>query len=162
VAGAFHTLIAAEDYEGAVRIATTHADLFTTPTLKGWRHAAAGMVNPGAARAEFATAADIFAADTHDAPRPESRGWSGVNSQLWAAYFRARALLVEMADRPEHAIELLKRAADNLEPTRSGFFSVEVQRLRVLVGALTDLLIDGDCSMESVESELSLGAAISG
>src|SRR5262249_21634238 len=96
------------------------------------------------------------------APRPESRGWSGVNSQLWAPYFRARALLVEMADRPEHAIELLKRAADNLEPTRSGFFSVEVQRLRVLVGALTDLLIDGACSMESVESELSLGAAISG
>lgn len=162
VAGAFHTLIAAEDYEGALRIATTHADLFTTPTLKGWRHAAAGMVSPGAARTEFTAAADIFAADTHDAPRPEGRGWSGANSQLWAPYFRARALLVEMADRPEHAIELLKQAADTLEPTRSGFFSVEVQRLRVLVGALADLLTDGDCSMESVEKDLSLGAAISG
>jgi hypothetical protein len=119
---------------------------FTTPGLKGWQAVTLAHVEPAEAVAWFDKAADSFATDVLPVTTEEriERGghWSGINQQLWAKYFRARARLAESIRTPARAKELLAMAAESLVGTESGWHSGEVSRFRVLVNVLAKLVSD--------------------
>ncbi len=139
IPSAFHLFIHDRDWLGAHEIVKTRKDAFTTPGLFGWRAVTLANVTPSEAMAHFDEAADAFAADAQP-----SRGgyWSGVNQQLWAKYFRARARLIESIREPARVKELLSRAVDALVGTESGWHSSEVSKFNVLLKVLFSLVSD--------------------
>ena len=139
IPSAFHLFVDDRDWLGAHEIVQTRKDAFTTPGLIGWRAVTLANVTPSEAMAHFDEAADAFAADAQP-----SRGgyWSGVNQQLWAKYFRARARLIESIREPARVKELLSRAVDALVGTESGWHSSEVSKFNVLLKVLFSLVSD--------------------
>jgi hypothetical protein len=103
-------------------------------------------VNPAEAVARFNEAAEAFNTDAMPASDEEFAGrgghWSGINQQLWAKYFRARARLIEPIRTPDKAQELLDHAIGALVGTEAGWHSGEVSRFHVLVKVLSKLLSD--------------------
>lgn len=110
------------EWQAAHRIVNLRKDAFTTPGLKGWRAVTLAHVNPAEAVARFDEAAEAFNTDATPASYEDiaQRGghWSGINQQLWAKYFRARARLVESIRTPDKAQELLDQAIGALVGTR--------------------------------------------
>ena len=119
---------------------------FTTAGVRGWRAVTLAHIEPADAVRWFDEAAESFAADTPPATTEEmlikGGSWSGINQQLWAKYFRARARLIESIRRPEKVKELLASATKCLLGTESGWHSGEVSRFRVLLNVLTKLVSD--------------------
>jgi len=146
IPSAFHLLVADRDWQGAHEIARVRSSAFTMPGLKGWRAVTLAHVEPGKAIAWFDEAAESFAADAlpvSDGERIARGGfWSGINQQLWAKYFHARARLIESIRTPTEVKELLDRAVKALKGTESGWHSGEVSRFRVLINVLAKLVSD--------------------
>ncbi len=146
IPSAFRLFVSTGEWQAAHEIVNLRKSAFTTPGLKGWQAVTLGHVNPGETVARFDEAADFFIQDAIP-PTAEDmmrRGghWSGINQQLWAKYFRARARLVESIRTPTKVKELLDRAADALADTESGWHSGEVSRFHVLIKVMAKLLSD--------------------
>jgi hypothetical protein len=145
IPSAFHLFVFDGDWQGAHQIIKMRGDAFTTPGLHGWRAVTLANLNPGEAITWFDEAANAFAADAHpDLQELTQRGgsWSGINQQLWAKYFRARARLVEVIQAPAKVTEFLAAAGEALVGTESGWHSGEVSRFHVLIKVLAKLLAD--------------------
>jgi hypothetical protein len=113
--------------------------------LKGWRAVTLAHVEPEKAVDWFDEAAEFFAADaapSHDELIRTGGSWSGINQQLWAKYFHARARLIESIRTPMKVKELLAKAVEALVGTESGWHSGEVSRFRVLINVLAKLVSD--------------------
>jgi hypothetical protein len=146
IPSAFRLFVSTGEWQAAHEIVNLRKIAFTTSGLKGWQAVTLGHVNPGETVARFDEAADFFIQDAIP-PTAEDmmrRGghWSGINQQLWAKYFRARARLVESIRTPTKVKELLDRAADALADTESGWHSGEVSRFHVLIKVMAKLLSD--------------------
>jgi hypothetical protein len=145
VPSAFHLFAADRDWRGAHQIVEACESAFTSPGLRGWRAVTFAHVRPLEAIARFDEAADAFAADAQPPwEEMETRGgsWSGINQQLWAKYFRARARVVESMQNPQKVKELLTSAAEVLSGTESGWHSGVVSRFGVIVKVLLNLVSD--------------------
>jgi hypothetical protein len=146
IPSAFHLFLADRDWQGAHEIVRVQSSAFTEHGLKGWRAVTLAHIEPGNAVSWFDEAADSFAADALPASDDESiaRGgfWSGINQQLWAKYFRARARLIESIRTPAEVKRLLAKAVEALVGTESGWHSGEVSRFRVLINVLEKLVSD--------------------
>jgi hypothetical protein len=126
VPSAFHLFVADEDWRGAYEIVKRYGAAFSSPGLKGWRAVVLPSLYPSRAVELFDEAADAFAQD--QPPSQEellARGgsWSGINEQLWAKYFRARARLYELLRRPADVQALIDSAVESLNDTDSGWHS---------------------------------------
>jgi hypothetical protein len=147
IPSAFRLFVSSGEWQAAHEIVNLRKAAFTTPGLKGWRAVTLGHVNPEETVVQFDEAADFFTLDAQP-PSTEDlirRGghWSGVNQQLWAKYFRARARLVESIRTPTRVKELLDRAVDALAGTEAGgWHSGEVSRFHVLIKVMAKLLSD--------------------
>jgi hypothetical protein len=146
IPSAFHLFVSNGEWQAAYEIVNLRKDAFTTPGVKGWRAVTLAHVNPTEAVARFDEAADAFNTDAIPATEEEVAGrsghWSGINQQLWAKYFRARARVVESVRAPDKAQELLDHAIGALKGTEAGFHSGAVSRFHVLVKVLSKLLSD--------------------
>jgi hypothetical protein len=145
IPSAFHLFVSEEDWYGAHKIATSHPDAFTSDSLKGWRAVVQANVEPSRAVELLDEAANFFELDTM--PTPEEmlarrRSWSGINVQLWAKYYRARARIYEAIRKPEDVKVLINKAVQSLRGTESGWHSGNVSRFRILVTALATLVSD--------------------
>src|SRR5207244_5399316 len=90
-------------------------------------------------------------------------GWSGVNQQLWAKYFRARARVIESIRTPSRVQGLLDEAVGALGGTESGWHSGEVSRFRVLINVLAKLVAEpASFSEEDARREYELEIRMSG
>jgi hypothetical protein len=137
VPSAFKTLIRVGDYAGADRVAQICPEAFTSHALRGWRIAITGFLQPARAVECFAEAAQELG---QDSPEEAGGSWSSVNLVLWAKYFRARSALAEIVRSPARASELLSEAREALEGTDSGWVNPQVTCLRVVAGALKEVL----------------------
>jgi hypothetical protein len=145
IPSAFHLLVKDGDWQGAHEIIKMRRDAFGTPGLKGWRAVTLANLNPSEAIERFDEAADAFASDAMPDPEELSqRGghWSGINQQLWAKYFRAKARLVEVIQNPAKVAEFLTAATEALVGTEAGWHSGEVSRFHVLIKVLAKLVSD--------------------
>lgn len=141
IPSAFRLFVSNGEWQAAHEIVNLRRDAFTTPGLRGWRAVTAAHAIPAEAVTRFDEAADAF--ETDAMPSNEDllqRGghWSGVNQQLWAKFFRARARLVESIRTPEKVEELLDQAVSALSDT--GWHSGEVSRFHVLTKVLSKLV----------------------
>ncbi len=136
---AFKLLVRLGDYVGAGQVAQACPEPFTSYALRGWRIAVSGFLHPEQAVECFTEAAHELAQDSWQDAGGSS--WSTVNINLWAKYFRARAALAEIVRTPARASELLSRAREALVGTDSGFVSPQVTCLRVVAGALSEVLL---------------------
>jgi hypothetical protein len=144
IPSAFHLFVRNGEWQAAYEIVNLCGHAFTTPGLKGWRSIALAHVNPEETVARFDEAVEAFETDAMPANDEEfarcGGHWSGINQQLWAKYFRARARLVESIRTPERLKELLNQAVCALEGTESGWHNGEVSRFHVLVKVLSKLM----------------------
>ena len=143
MSSAFRLFVSEREWTAAYEIVERFSeDAFATPGVRGWRAVTLAHIHPEEAQTRFDEAANAFSADV--APDQEElmrRGsWSGINSQLWAKYFRSRARLVEAIRNPDRMKELLADAVDALAGTESGWHSPEASRFHVLVKALATLV----------------------
>ncbi|MBI3864904.1 MAG: hypothetical protein HY290_23760 [Planctomycetia bacterium] len=146
IPSAFHLFIGDGDWRGAHEVVKLRESAFRAPGLKGWRAVTLAHLEPENAVFRFDEASDAFATDSQPATTEEyiERGgsWSGINQQLWAKYFRARARVVESIRSPENVKQLLASAAESLVETDSGWHNGEVSQFRVLINVLAKLVSD--------------------
>ena len=154
----FQLFIAAGDYQGADRTAAACPEAITTPGLIGWRHAVDGFLDRAAAVEHFSAAAAAFSRDVVPTEMdPERGGWSSINVDLWAPYFRARSELALAIRGPANAREHVERASAELPLGRGGWAVPEVQRFRALVACLSQLTSTGPAvAVEAVRREFEL------
>jgi hypothetical protein len=159
IPSAFQLLVRAGDYFAANSvIEDCPVDVFNSHGLRGWCAAVKGFLYPERAVEEFSEAANAFAADVYSDDIARRVGsWSSVNVDLWAKYFRARALVSQIVRTPEKGRELLKQAQVALEGTDSGWTNAQVKCFRFVLAVLDQFLSrDTDGSAESLrESFLS-------
>ncbi len=150
---AFHLFMALNDYQGAQAVIDRCPEAFTSPNLEGWKFAVRGFVRPETAPESFAEAARAFAADTTPAwATKQNITWddlaqrsvlsASVNVQMWAPYFRARSAVAAIMREPGRVRELIRKAADEIRVTESGWLHSNVVRFRVLVQTLAQLAGD--------------------
>jgi hypothetical protein len=166
IPSAFHLFVRNGEWQAAYQM-NLCGDAFTTSGLKGWRSVTLAHVNPEEAVARFDEAADAFETDAMPANEEDfaQRGghWSGINQQLWAKYFRARARLVEAIRTPEKVKALLDQAVRALEGTESGWHNGEVSRFHVLVKVLSKLMSNPlSLDVEEARREYQLEIRMSG
>jgi hypothetical protein len=133
IPSAFQLYISLGDYKQAQSIPERYPEAFSTPGLRGWKLAIRGFLQPGEAADSFAAAANEFAQDVF---KEDKVPWSSINVDLWAKYFRARALLARISGEPTRASELLRQSSHELESTKAGWVNPQVWRFRVLVNIL--------------------------
>ena len=169
---AFRLFATAGDYLGAYAIAQRRPDAFTSPGLRGWKAAVCAFVEPERAVELFDESADAFAQDVLPENPSEAaekvlakRGgfWSGINTHLWAKYFRARARVLQAIREPDRVRELMQAAVAALQGTESGWHSGDVSRFGIVVGTLAKLISDPDSlDAESARQGLLFEGWISG
>src|SRR5579859_2788885 len=93
---AFRLFVRGGDYVAADSVARACPETFTTPGLRGWRAAVSGYLAPAQAVERFTEAAEELSQDTYEEAAGRAGGWSSVNIDLWAKYFRARAALAQI------------------------------------------------------------------
>jgi hypothetical protein len=153
---AFRLFLEQADYTVARQIAEKHADAFTTPALRGWRAAVLGFTNPDDAVRCFRDASAEFAQDLAETlPRPDGATfWSGINSQLWAPYFAARASVAEIRSSPQRVTELISAAVASCPFRDIGWGHAGATAFAVLIASLNELLTTGDSSgVRRIQSE---------
>jgi hypothetical protein len=142
---AFRLLVGLGDYAGAQEVANRCPTAFTTPGLIGWQFAARGFLASEDAVELFTEASKAFAEDRQPSNEELVRQggrWDSANISLWAKYFRARAVVARIIRQPNEAARLLREGSLALEGTESGWASGQVERFRLLVDALLQL-VDG-------------------
>jgi hypothetical protein len=147
IPSAFQLLVRAGDYFAAnAVIQVSPPEAFNSPGLRGWCAAVRGFLYPERAVEEFNLAANDFAADAYSEDVARRVGsWSSVNIDLWAKYFRARALVSQIVRTPENARKLLRQAQDVLEGTESGWVNAQVKCFRFVLAVL-DQVLNGDAN----------------
>jgi hypothetical protein len=157
----FQLFIQAADYEGANRTAAACPEAFTTPGLRGWRHAVLGFVDRASSVEHFLDAAAEFALDVAvpGGPDPERGHWSSINVDLWARYFRARSDLALAVREPARAGEHIERAAEALPLGASGWIDPGVHRFRAVLACLARLTnSSADAPIDAIRREFELAA----
>ena len=101
-----------------------------------------GYLAPGQTVERFTEAAEELSRDTYEEAAGRAGGWSSVNIDLWAKYFRARAALAQIVRTPERVLALLNQAKDAVQDTESGWQNPQVTCFRILIGGLGEI-IDG-------------------
>jgi hypothetical protein len=163
IPSAFSVLVGAGDYAAAQSLADACPDAFTSAELRGWRAATAGFTRPDEAMELFSEAADYFARDTYEERQLSPEGWSSINVDLWAKYFRARAAIAGIIRSPERAAELISEAHQALLGTESGWANPQVTCFRVVVDVLNNLFAQAPGDLSSAPRQhLLLAARISG
>ena len=145
VPSAFHLFVAEEDWQGAHEIVKRYPDAFSSHGLKGWKAVVLANVDKSRVVEFLDEAADAFSSDK--SPKDEeliARGgtWSGINEQLWAKYFRARARIYEAIRKPTELKGLVQTAVEILQGTESGWHSGQVSKFRILIGVVAKLVSD--------------------
>jgi hypothetical protein len=164
IPSAFHLFIDDRDWRGANQIVEKRSGAFVSAGLRGWRAVTLAHMKPEDAMALFDDAADAFASDAQiSGEELEARGgsWSGINQQLWAKYFRARARVAESIRNPHRVEDLLATAANELTGTESGWHSSAVSRFHIIIKVLSALLSDpsslsGAVARREYEREISM------
>src|SRR5437899_1128498 len=113
----------------------------------GWRSVVLANVERQRSVEFLDRAADAFALDappSHEELLARSEGWEGINQQMWAKYFRARARVSEAIQTPDQIGRLIGEAEASLRGTESGWHSGKVARFRILVNAVAKLVSDPD------------------
>jgi hypothetical protein len=155
VESAFRYFIDSGDYVAAAAVASECPDAFTTPGLRGWRAAVAGLLNQDAAVDRFAEAAAEFASDEPSEARQRAGlAWDSRNRDLWSNYFSARSFVAEIVIWPTRAAELLAQAREVLgRGTGSGWMHPQVACFRVILSVLAQLLeTDADADADAAAS----------
>jgi len=144
IPSAFKLFVQQEDWYGAHGIILRHPTAFTTPGLNGQRNVVLAAMNPGRAVELLDAAADAFALDTEPSTNElvARGGWSGINVQLWAKYYRARARIAEALQEPKDVARLIGEAARSMEGMESGWHAPTPARFRILVQSLAKLISD--------------------
>lgn len=145
IPSAFHLFVTQKDWDGAHEIVKKHSAAFTSHGLRGWRAVVLANVDPSRSVELFDAAADAFGEDTppsHEELLAGGRSWSGINEQLWAKYFRARARVHEAIRSPAEVRGLIERSVESLKGTESGWHSGQVSKFRILVMVLAKLVSD--------------------
>jgi hypothetical protein len=145
VPSALQLFVVDRDWLRANEIVSARPNAFTTPGLAGWRAVTLASVNPMEAVERFDEAADAFSADSlpdHDDLMRRGGHWSGINQQLWAKFFRARARIAEAVRSPARVKELLAQATDCFAGTESGWHSHDASRFHVLIKVLSNMVSD--------------------
>jgi len=147
IPSAFQLLVRAGDYFAANAVVQESLpEAFNSHGLRGWCAAVRGFLYPERAVEEFNLAANDFAADAYSEDVARRVGsWSSVNIDLWAKYFRARALVSQIVRTPENVRELIKQAQDALEGTDSGWGNAQVTCFRFVLAVL-DQVFNGDAN----------------
>lgn len=163
---AFHLFISVEDWQGAYEIILRHPSAFSSHGLKGWKAVVLANIDKAQAVEHFDEAADVFAQDkppTQDELISQGGTWSGINEQLWAKYFRARARIHEAIRKPAELKNLLLKASESLHGTESGWHSGKVSRFRILINVLSKLVFDpSTMNLDEARREYHLETRISG
>jgi hypothetical protein len=130
--------------------------------MRGWRSAVDGFIDPDHDVEMFNDAADHFAADVYpDELGPE--GWSSINIDLWAKYFRARATVAEIVRTPERVPELVEQAHGFLAGTDEGWTNPQVTCFRIVIESLHRLFDQGSADFcGTLREELLRAARFSG
>src|SRR6266568_2559040 len=139
---AFRLFVRSGDYVAADSVARTCAEAFTSHGLRGWRAAVSGYLAPGQAVERFTEAAEELSQDTYEEAAGRAGGWSSVNIDLWAKYFRARAALAQIVRTPGRVAALFNQVKDAIQGTESGWRNPQVTCFRILIGGLGEI-IDG-------------------
>ena len=147
---AFRLFVRGGDYVAADSVARACPEAFTTPGLRGWRAAVSGYLAPAQAVERFTEAAEELSQDTYEEAAGRAGGWSSVNIDLWAKYFRARAVLAQIVRTPERVAALLSQAKDAVQDTDSGWRNPQVTCFRILIGGLREI-VDGTDPVDSAE-----------
>jgi len=136
---AFHLLVRVGDYRAAREICMRHPSAFTSPGLRGWRFAVEGFTDSESASQSFRAAAEAFDEDTSERGRNADGGWSSINRDLWAPFFRSRSWMARAVCEPERAEDCLSSAAACMPPLRS-YAHTGVHRYHLLIRALAGVL----------------------
>jgi hypothetical protein len=139
IPSAFRLFIRIGDYRAAQQICLRHGEAFTSPDLRGWRHAVEGFTDAVSAADAFHAAADAFEEDTPERGRDADGGWSSVNRDLWKPYFRSRSWMAKAVREPERGEECISAAAASMPPFRS-YSHTRVHRYHLFVRALAGVL----------------------
>lgn len=156
MSSAFHLLLQVGDYAGAQSIVKSCPEAFATPGLKGWALAVDGFLTPEKQEEFFAGAAEAFAQDVVPPMEELQKGkhWTSANVDLWAKYFRARALVARVLNEPNHVHQLLQQASQTLIGTESGWVDSQVNRFRLLISTLLDVLEKAEVDAERILKRL--------
>ena len=142
MSSAFRLFVLGGDHIAADSVARSCPEGFTSHGLRGWRAAVSGYLAPGQAVERFTEAAEELSRDTYEEAAGRAGGWSSVNIDLWAKYFRARAALAQIVRTPERVLALLNQAKDAVQDTETGWQNPQVTCFRILIGGLGEI-IDG-------------------
>ena len=156
IPSAFTLLVAVNDYLGAHEIAQRCPEAFTSAGLKGWSLAVRGFLSPEQQVECFSAAADAFAQDIMPSPEElqKRKHWDSTNVDLWAKYFRARASVARIPREPSNVVQLLQEASQILIGTESGWVDSQVNRFRLLVSTLLEVLQEANMDSERALRQL--------
>jgi hypothetical protein len=139
IPSAFRLFIRIGDYRAAQEICRRFPEAFTSPDLRGWRCAVEGFTDTGGAADSFRAAAEAFDEDTPERGKNADGGWSSVNRDLWAPYFRSRSWMAQAVREPERCEECISSAAACMPPHRS-YAHTGVHRYHLFVKLLAGVL----------------------
>ena len=140
MSSAFSLLVRGGDYTAANAVADACPEAFTSHGLRGWRAAVSGYLTPGQAAELFTEAAVELSRDTYESASGRAGGWSSVNIDLWAKYFRARAALAQIVRTPERVAALLNEAKDAVQGAETGWRNPQVTCFRILISGLDEII----------------------
>lgn len=146
---AFRLFVQQADYTAARAVADNFPTAFASPVLRGWRAAVNGFTDPGGAAKHFRDASVAFSQDVLTDGLPAADGapfWSGINSQLWAPYFAARAQVADIPTAPERVQELIASAVTAFPVADIGWAHPGATAFGVLIATLDALLTLGASS----------------
>jgi hypothetical protein len=136
---AFRLFVRIGDYRAAQEICLRYRQAFTSPELRGWMCAVQGFTDTAIAGDSFRAAAVAFEEDTPEHGRDAYGGWSSINRDLWAPFFRSRSWMAQAVREPERAEEGISAAASCMPPSRA-YSHTRVHRYHLLVRTLAGVL----------------------
>jgi hypothetical protein len=136
---AFRLFVRVGDYRAAREICVRYPTAFASPDLRGWYFAVEGFTDGVSPPESFRAAAEAFDEDTPERGMDAAGGWSSINRDLWAPYFRSRSSMARAVREPEQAEACISAAAGCMPPFRSYSHTI-VHRYHLFVRALAGLL----------------------
>lgn len=156
MSSAFSLFVRGGDYAAANAVADACPEAFTSHGLRGWRAAVSGYLTPGQAAELFTEAADELSSDTYESASGRAGGWSSVNIDLWAKYFRARAALAQIVRTPGRVAALLNEAEEAVQGTESGWRNPQVTCFRILISGLDEIIHGSEPAAAAVRARETL------
>jgi hypothetical protein len=139
IPSAFRLLVRIGDYKATKEIRLRYPEAYTSPDLRGWRCAVGGFTDAVSAAESFRAAAAAFDEDMPERGKDADGGWSSINRDLWAPYFRSRAWMAQAVREPERSEECISSAAACMPPLRS-YANTRVHRYHLFIRALAGVL----------------------